>query len=138
MRATLKLETEGTLPIEEVGDDTYQCGPRGTRDLYYRVCIECPADAMDERGFIVDAMEIHEVIRERWERTDVLPSCERMSYETARLLQEFCEDAHDVKVSLGTEEVAYMTATLTTRPDPLWLRAWNALTGLFRLYPEPA
>lgn len=102
-----------------ISDDSTQCGRRGSRALFYEVRITCPDDSLDEDGFIIDQLHIHEHIQAKCSRMRKLVSCEVLAIRTARELLKLCPSAVKVVVSIGmangegaSAAPAYMTAEL--------------------------
>ena len=107
---TLTMTRRGTFTIERAHDDAAQCGPRGTRRFFYTVQVECPSDALDGDGFIVDQLDVAEFMQSSNRRWRVVDSCELMALNAAHGLYRLCPSARRVRVTVGASRDAYMTA----------------------------
>jgi hypothetical protein len=72
---------------EVLHDDSTQCGMRGTRHFYFECRITCPEEALDERGFIVDQLEVLARVQKRYSRVRSMPSCERLALDACRYVK---------------------------------------------------
>lgn len=110
---SLTLTRRGSFKIESVGDDTTQCGLRGTRKLFYRVEVTCPDSELDSNGFMVDQLDIHAMLNKRYAKMAIMPSCERMAIDAARVVWGMVKAPTRVCVTMGMSAKAFMTAELT-------------------------
>ncbi len=75
----LDLEMPGTFLIGEVGDDRFQCGATGEREMQYHVRIICDPTKLTPEGFTIDRSKVKAYFEAKYRRIDVLPSCELMA-----------------------------------------------------------
>lgn len=108
----LTLTRRGKFIVEETEDDSYQCGVRGSREFHYTVRISCPP-LLDSRGFLVDQLEIHQAITERYRRLPTFVSCELLAMDCAEMLLKMAPTATKIIVELGTGELAGITCELS-------------------------
>jgi hypothetical protein len=69
----LTLQRQGTFSVGECGDDTTQCGMRGSRKLNYHVSISSTEKQLDDSGFIIDNNEIQQYFDARFYSVDRFP-----------------------------------------------------------------
>lgn len=107
----LKLTRRGEFVVRGVLDDRLQCGKRGLRRFHYTVELECDEGALDENGFIIDQLEIDQLMQSIHSAIQTLPSCEKLALRACALIRQ--QVAYPVKlaVSIGGVEGAFMTAT---------------------------
>lgn len=109
----LTLTRRGSFEVRAVkNSDATQCGIRGTRKFYFRAEIDCPSNAIDENGFIVDQFDVLRMFRARYRKVNNLPSCEHLALDACREIHKLAPYATDIRVTVGTGPKAYMTARL--------------------------
>lgn len=84
---TVSLNREGSFHVNCVGDDSTQCGIRGsTRTLFYKVFIRGREDCLTPEGFIIDNNDVQKYFEETYQHCDVetFPSCETMACRAVR------------------------------------------------------
>jgi hypothetical protein len=109
----LTLTRRGSFRIVSVKNDTTQCGLRGTRKLFYRVEVTCPSVELDKNGFMVDQLDIHKMITERYAKMNKMPSCELLAIDCSQQVWKMVKKPIKVCVSMGMSARAFMTAELT-------------------------
>jgi hypothetical protein len=130
-KAKLTLSRGGDLTIEVVGDDTHQCGTQGVRQLRYHVELDADETALDARGFVVDQLELHAMLVERFRVVDVMRSCELMCIEACRAILFMCPKVQRVKFEIGTGGKG-MCAVMEREPQPdarVWVGSYQIADG---------
>lgn len=93
--ATLRLERNGDWIVTASGDRSRKCGPPAENHMAYRVFVECPDDALDADGFVIDHNEIQAYFERTFGHVVDFPSCERIAVKAIR-------DLHELMVSRGS------------------------------------
>ena len=109
---TLTLTRRGTVIVKSPRDDTKQCGKRGSRKLFYKVEITCPSTELDRRGFMVDQLDVHTAIQERFSHMSTFVSCERIAMMMAAMVSKMVRNVIRVRATVGMSNIAYMTCEL--------------------------
>lgn len=112
MQAQLTLRREGQFQVEATEDRDTQCGIMGTSRFDYRVEVTCRETALDENGFIVDQLEIHKAMQEKYRMMFRLPSCEELAIHAAKMIASMCREIERVSVTISPMQGASMTATV--------------------------
>lgn len=118
----LTLSRKGTFRVGECGDDTTQCGMRGTRKLHYFVSITSDEAQLDRRGFIVDNNEIQLYFDDEYRKVSRFLSCEEIACQSAKDLARLVgvERCAAVKVSIAPGTHAGLTAEWAPAPTPFY------------------
>lgn len=113
----LTLARRGIFRVGECGDDTTQCGLRGTRRLNYHVSITSTEKQLDRNGFIIDNNEIERYFYEKFARVDRFLSCEEIA----------CQATMDLRKLVGARRCTAVRVTIAPDGIPAGLTAeWSA------------
>ena len=122
----LKLTRRGeyTVTCAAEADDKTQCGSQGMRTFFYHVEITAPLAALDEHGFLVDQLLIHDRIELMFRHVKWVESCELMAYGIVRRLAHMVPDATRVVAQVGRKPdnpldpiAAWMEASININPE---------------------
>lgn len=114
----LTLQRQGTFSVGECGDDTTQCGMRGTRRLNYHVSITSTEKQLDEHGFIIDNNEVQRYFDEKFYRLDRFLSCEAIA----------CQATQDLRTLVGRRRCTSVTVTIAPGEHAGLTAEWSART----------
>jgi hypothetical protein len=113
----LTLQRQGTFSVGECGDDTTQCGMRGSRKLNYHVSISSTEKQLDEQGFIIDNNEIQQYFDAKFYSVDRFLSCEQIA----------CQATMDLRKLVGARRCKSVAVTIAPVGIPAGLTAeWSA------------
>lgn len=108
----LTLQRQGEFRVGQCGDDTTQCGMRGTRTLHYDVSIRSTERQLNENGFIVDQLEIQRYFDTRYQVVPRFLSCEEIACEATKGLRKLVgpRRCNSIKVTIAPGPNAGLTA----------------------------
>lgn len=117
------LHREGAFDVLCTGDDSTQCGIRGTtRRLFYRVRIVGDEQHLTEEGFIIDNNEVHQYFVDKYREIEVFPSCERIVCQAVRDFKALFGKGH-----LENVVVNEIVVSVSGNPAAVGLQAtWKA------------
>lgn len=117
---TLRLTRRGAFTVDpRATERATQCGRHGANVFRYHVVIECPPEALDSDGFIIDNAKVQRYFVEKWRLAKVIPSCEVMAMKAVAFFAK--------RVPLARRIEA--TVRLAGRPEPDDLGSYAGLTA---------
>lgn len=111
--SNFKMERDGQFLAKWTNEAT-KCGPASAQPIYQYKCVLVCAPSLDENGFIIDNLQIHDYFVKTYGKALPAVSCERMAAHAVKTIKRMCQKdglaIEQVSVSISGMPGAWLTA----------------------------